>query len=39
MMMYSAARRQASNDVLMIGALIGLCAGFATDLIVSLGGA
>jgi ZIP family zinc transporter len=39
MMMYTAARRQATNDVLMIGALIGLIAGFATDLLVSIGGA
>ncbi len=39
MMMYNAGRRQTSNDVLMVGIFLGLCAGFLTDLIISLGGA
>lgn len=39
LLMYNAGRKQTTNTVLMIGILIGLCAGFLTDLIVSLGGA
>jgi ZIP family zinc transporter len=39
MLMYSSGRRQTTNRVLMIGIFVGLCAGFATDLIVTLGGA
>jgi ZIP family zinc transporter len=39
LLMYNAARRQSSNDLIMIGIFIGLLAGFLTDLIVSLGGA
>ncbi len=38
MMMYNAGRRQTTNDVLMIGIFIGLCAGFLTDLAIALGG-
>ena len=39
LLMYNSARRQSSNDLLMIGIFIGLVAGFLTDLLVSLGGA
>lgn len=39
MLMYNAGRKQTTNDVLMVGIFFGLVAGFATDLIVSLGGA
>jgi ZIP family zinc transporter len=39
MMMYNAGRRQTSNAVLMLGIFLGLCSGFLTDLIISLGGA
>jgi zinc transporter, ZIP family len=39
MLMYSSGRRQTTNRVLMIGIFVGLCAGFVTDLIVTLGGA
>ena len=39
MLMYNAGRRQTTNDILMIGIFIGLCAGFVTDLVVTLGGA
>jgi zinc transporter, ZIP family len=39
MLMYNSARRQMSNQVLMIGIFVGLCAGFLTDLLVALGGA
>jgi len=38
LLMYNSARRQSSNDLLMIGIFIGLVAGFLTDLLVSLGG-
>lgn len=34
-----AGRKQTTNNVIMIGIFVGLCAGFVTDLIVSLGGA
>jgi ZIP family zinc transporter len=39
LLMYNAARRQSSNDLIMVGIFIGLLAGFLTDLLVSLGGA
>ena len=39
MMMFSAGKRRSGNDVMMVGIFLGLCAGFATDLIVSLAGA
>jgi ZIP family zinc transporter len=39
MVMYAQGRKQVSNDVLLLGIFIGLCLGFMTDLIVSLGGA
>lgn len=39
MLMYNTGRKQTTNRVLMIGIFVGLCAGFITDLIVTLGGA
>lgn len=39
LLMYNSGRRYTSNTIMMIGILIGLCAGFASDLIVTLGGA
>ncbi len=39
MLMYNTGRRQTTNRILMIGIFVGLCAGFLTDLIVTLGGA
>ena len=39
MLMYNSGRRQTTSDILMVGIFIGLCAGFITDLIVTLGGA
>ena len=39
LLMYNSGRRYTSNTVMMIGILIGLCAGFASDLVVTLGGA
>lgn len=39
MLMYNSGRRQTNNRILMIGIFVGLCAGFLTDLIVTLGGA
>lgn len=39
MLMYNSGRRQTTNAVLMTGILVGMCAGFVTDLIVTLGGA
>ncbi len=39
LLIYNSARRQSSNDLIMVGIFIGLLAGFLTDLIVSLGGA
>ncbi|MDE1861821.1 MAG: ZIP family metal transporter [Thaumarchaeota archaeon] len=39
MLMYNAARKQTANNIVMIGIFVGVCAGFATDLIVTLGGA
>jgi ZIP family zinc transporter len=37
MLMYSAGRRQTTNRLIMTGVFVGLCAGFLTDLIVTLG--
>jgi len=39
MLMFNTGRRQYSNGLMMAGVFLGLCAGFLTDLIVSLGGA
>jgi ZIP family zinc transporter len=39
MLMYNSGRRQTTNEILMLGIFVGLCAGFITDLIVTLGGA
>ena len=39
LLMYNTARRESRNDLLMVGLVIGLLAGFLTDLIVALGGA
>lgn len=39
MLMYNSGRRQTTNEILMLGIFLGLIAGFATDLIVTLGGA
>jgi zinc transporter, ZIP family len=39
MLMYNTGRKQTTNDVLMVGIFIGLCIGFVTDLVVTLGGA
>jgi zinc transporter, ZIP family len=39
MLMYNSGRRQTTNHILMIGIFVGLCAGFLTDLIVTIGGA
>ncbi len=39
MLMYHAGRNQTTNNVLMVGIFVGVCAGFITDLIVTLGGA
>ncbi|VVC05941.1 Zinc transporter ZupT [uncultured archaeon] len=39
MLMYNTGRKQTTNDVLMVGVFIGLCVGFVTDLVVTLGGA
>jgi ZIP family zinc transporter len=39
MLMYNSGRQQTTNEVLMLGIFVGLCAGFVTDLIVTLGGA
>lgn len=39
MLMYNAGRKQTTNDILMIGIFVGLCVGFVTDLVVTLGGA
>jgi ZIP family zinc transporter len=38
LMMYNVGRRQAPNTILMVGIFVGLVAGFATDLLVTLGG-
>lgn len=39
LLMYNSGRKQITNNILMLGIFVGLCAGFITDLIVSLGGA
>lgn len=39
LLMYSSGRRQTTNNILMMGVFVGLCAGFLTDLMVTLGGA
>lgn len=39
LLMYNSGRRYTSNTIMMLGILIGLCAGFMSDLVVSLGGA
>lgn len=39
LLMYSGARRHVSNEILMAGVFLGVCAGFLTDLVVTLGGA
>ena len=39
LLMYNSGRRYTNNLIMMIGILIGLCAGFMSDLIVSFGGA
>jgi ZIP family zinc transporter len=39
MTMFSAGRRQYGSNLMMSGIFLGLCAGFLTDLIVTLGGA
>ncbi|HJU13288.1 MAG TPA: ZIP family metal transporter [Candidatus Nitrosotalea sp.] len=39
MLMYNAGRKQTTNNVLMVGIFVGVCIGFITDLIVTLGGA
>ena len=39
LLMYSSGRRQTTNSILMAGIFVGLCAGFLTDLMVTLGGA
>jgi ZIP family zinc transporter len=38
-LMYNSGRRYTTNTIMMIGILAGLCAGFASDLLVTLGGA
>lgn len=39
MLMYNSGRRLTTNNILMLGIFAGMCAGFLTDLIVTLGGA
>jgi len=39
MLMYNSGRKQTTNNVIMLGIFVGLCAGFITDLVVTLGGA
>ncbi len=39
MLMYNSGRKQTTNVVMMTGIFFGLCAGFLTDLIISLSGA
>ncbi len=39
MLMYNSGRAQTTNGILMLGIFFGLCAGFLTDLIVTIGGA
>jgi ZIP family zinc transporter len=38
LLMYNTGRKQTTNDVIMIGIFVGLCAGFITDLVITLGG-
>ncbi|MDE1726837.1 MAG: ZIP family metal transporter [Thaumarchaeota archaeon] len=39
MLMYNSGRKQTTNNVIMLGIFVGVCAGFITDLIVTMGGA
>ncbi|MDQ6723726.1 MAG: ZIP family metal transporter, partial [Thermoproteota archaeon] len=39
MLMYNSGRMLATNNIMMTGIFIGLCIGFITDLIITLGGA
>jgi zinc transporter, ZIP family len=39
LLMYNSGRTQTTNNILMLGIFVGLCAGFITDLIVTLSGA
>ncbi len=39
MLMYNSGRKQTTNAIMMTGIFFGLCAGFLTDLIISLSGA
>lgn len=39
LLMYNTGRRQTTNRILMTGIFVGLCLGFVTDLIVTIGGA
>lgn len=39
MLMYHSGRKHTSNNIMMVGIFVGVCAGFVTDLIVTLGGA
>jgi len=39
MLMYNSGRRLTTNNILMLGIFAGMCAGFLTDLMVTLGGA
>jgi zinc transporter, ZIP family len=39
LLMYNSGRRQTTNNILMAGIFVGLCAGFLTDLMLVLGGA
>jgi zinc transporter, ZIP family len=39
LLMYNTGRREATNSILIVGIFVGLCAGFFTDLVVTLGGA
>ncbi len=38
MTLFAAGRRRSSNELMMMGVFLGLCAGFLTDLMVTLGG-
>ena len=37
LLMYNTGRKQTTNMIMMVGILIGLCAGFLTDLVVAIG--
>jgi ZIP family zinc transporter len=39
MLMYNSCRRQTTNNIVMLGIFAGMCAGFLTDFMVTLGGA